>query len=241
MRGAVAAQAGSGIAINANDSSNITANAGGVGIGIIAGSGEDGSAVSASVGVGIAINDIDNTVKAFIDDSTASAATTIALTSKEAAYLWALTIGGAVAASSGGESNGISLALAGADSVNTITNDVESYLLNSSSVTALGGAVTLTATDGSDIEANGGGLGIAVGISSEGTGAGVSIGESAAVNTIDNTVKATIDNSDVSATGADVALSATEGSQEWALTIGGAVSVGASGEGAGAGAGAGAG
>ena len=232
LRGGVNAQAGSGgVSISATDASRITANGGGLGIGVITGDG--GSSTGVSLGAAIAINSISNTVLAFIDDSTASGEATISVTASETADVWALTIGGAVAVSTG-DSTSTSVALAGAGSGNTVTNDTEARIVDGSSVTTTtAGDVSLTATDDSSVQAYAGGLGVAIAVSSGGTAAGVGVGVAASTNTVTSTVKAFIDGSNVTAAGG-VYATATQGATIVTYTIGGAVSVAASSDGNGA-------
>ena len=244
LRGAVTVDAGGAFGLSAADTSKVVANAGGVGIGVILG--QQGS-TGVSAGVGLAYNNITNTVLCFIQDSGVTAGTTAALKATEAASIWALTVGGAVAAAQSEGGGATTVALAGADSLNTVDDTVKSYVLDSNTngasngLTAQDGAVTMMASDASTITANGGGLGIAVSDSSGGTAVGATVGESAALNTVTDTVYATIDNSDVSATNGDIGLSASGMSKIWALTVGGSIGVGVSSQSAGAGAAAGAG
>ena len=56
-------------------------------------------ASSLTIGVAVAVNDIDTTVKAFIDDATVSAAGDVALTASESGTIDAYTFGGSVSAS----------------------------------------------------------------------------------------------------------------------------------------------
>ena len=96
-----------GIILQADDTAEITANAGGV---ALAG-GFQGGAVAVSLGISVAINDIEDKVHAYIDDSTVTAGTgDIALSAAETAVIYALTIGGAVSESGGGAGFGVGLA-----------------------------------------------------------------------------------------------------------------------------------
>jgi hypothetical protein len=122
--------------------------------------------------------------------------------------IFALTISGAGAARGAG--------VAGSVSINTIRFDTLAGI-SGSSVTA-DGAVTLRATDESDIIANAGGISIAVG-----GNASAAFGASVAINKIENTVKATISESTVTS-GEGVDLVAEAESDIWSLAIGGAVS-----------------
>jgi hypothetical protein len=222
----------------AGDTSTITANAGGIGVGVGVGSG--GSGVGASLGVAIAINDIENDVQAYVDSSTVSSGGGVLVAATETATIAALTIGGAVAVgASGGGGSGVGVAAAGAGSGNTVKNRVRAYLSRTKGgatrVTAGNGNVNVTALDTSTVTANGGGVGVGIGVASAGNGVGVTVGISAAANDVENDVWAYIDNATVSATAGNVAVSAKETATIKALTIGGAVAVGASGGGNGVG------
>src|SRR5262249_30092007 len=123
----------------------------------------------------------------------------------------AVTVAGGIAGGSS-EEGGITVALAGAGSQNMIHDIVEAIISAASTVTTgivrlVGQAVTLTAVDNSNIEADAGGLslGWAGGTAVGGSGA---LGAAAAVNSIGNSVIATIDNSTVTSAGA-VTLTAT--------------------------------
>jgi hypothetical protein len=239
ITGSTVAEHGDGGKINvaATDNATITADGGGVSV-VAAAGGEGGAGVS--VGVGAAVNSVTDSVKSFIDSSTVSAASSsIALTANETSSITALTIGGAVGGETGG-GNGAGVGAAGAYSKNTITNTVEAYIQNGSSVTTTsGGNVTLTATDHATITADGGGVSLAAGLGAAGAAAG-SLGVAQAIDSITDTVKAFVDNSAVTAASA-VSLSANETATIDSFTLGGAVAVGAGAAGGGGVAGAGAG
>ncbi len=227
------------VTISATDDSTIVANAGGVGIAAAIG-GSGGGAVS--LGVGAATSDIEDDVQAYVDGAKITSAGGVHLSATETATIETLTIGGAVSAAGGGE-GGLSISAAGADSDNTIKNNVQAYIQNSTTaagkgVAANGGALLIEASDTSSITANGGGVGIAVGIAGLGA-ASAAVGFSVAHNDIENTVQAFVNNANVSATSHNVELTATENATIDALSIGGAVAVGVGLIGSAAGAGAG--
>ena len=127
------------------------------------------------------------------------------------------TIGGAVAVGAAGTA-GIGAAGAGAWSDNTVANDVEAYIQNYSTVTTSGGNITLTAADNPAITANGGGVGIAVGVAGA-AGIGLSVGVSYANNLIQDKVYTFISNSNAIAAGG-VTLATTDNATIEALAIG---------------------
>ncbi|MDK9703142.1 MAG: DUF4347 domain-containing protein [Sulfuritalea sp.] len=227
---------GGAVKLTANDSTTINAVAGAL---AFAGAGGAGGGAAVAIGVAAATNNITNSVSAYVDNSSVSAATqNIELAANETASIGATTIGGTLAGS-GGAGGGVSVAAAGAGSGNTIANTVRAFIGNNSVVsTTGGGAVKATATDSSSIKALAGSLALAVAGGGGGAGSG-SLGASVAINSIANQVKAYVDNATVTSSGA-VELSANETATINALAIGGALAVAGAGGGAGAAAGAGA-
>ena len=214
------------VTLTATDTSKITADGGGVGIGVASGGQKSGT--SFAIGISVAINDIENNIHALIDESTVTSGGNVALTAASTPTIQALTIGGAVAVGSSNQKSGFAFSGAGAGSGNTIKNTIEAAIKNGSTVTTTGtGAVMLTATDASSITADAGGVGIAVGASGKGTGGAISIGVSIADNVIENKTEAYIEGSTVTAVG-NVELAAVSAAKIDALTIAGAVGVGAS-------------
>nr|WP_293778378.1 DUF4347 domain-containing protein [uncultured Oxalicibacterium sp.] len=211
-------RASGAIALTASDDATITANAGGVGIAIMGG----GAGAGVSMGIAAATNVIENTVDAYFDKATVSTtANNISLSATESASIAALTLGGAIAGSGGGAA-GVGVGLAGAGSGNTVKNKARARFLNGSDVkTITSGNIALTASDTSEIRANAGGVGIAVG-GAGAAGVGVSMGVAFANNKITNGVEASIDSSTVAAAGT-LSLSATSNATIEALSIGGAV------------------
>ena len=206
------------VTFKAIDNPTITANAGGVGIGV--GVSSDGLGVGASLGVSAANNDIEDNVWAYADDATITSASDLTFSATETAIIQALTIGGAVGVGAGSE-DGVGVAAAGAGSNNTIKNHVEAYAQNGATLTSNSGAVELLATDTSQIIANAGGVGIAVGVGSE-NGVGVTLGISAATNDIENSVLAYAQDATLMATNGSITLAVRETASVQSLTIGGA-------------------
>ena len=212
-----------GVLVTASDSATIVAVSGGLALGV----GLEGNA-GVAVGISAARNDIANTVQAYVDGSTVTAAAGVQLQATEGATITAWTIGGAVGVGVGAD--GVGVGLAGAGSGNTIADDVEAYAQDGATLTAQDGNVSLLASDSPTITANGGGVAISGGIGTGGVG--VSLGVGFAINTITDTVKAYVDTAQVTAAGA-VSLAALEAAQISGLTIGGAVAVAGGGGGVG--------
>ena len=213
-----------GLLIKATDSSEILTIGGGVSLSLAQG-GASGSGMAASVGVALAVNKITSTVNAKIDSSTVSVNSTgdVKINAEAKGKIKAFTLGAAVAAASGTSGGGI--AGAGSGSVNLIHNSVAATVSGDSSVTTTSGDVTLTATDTTEIEANAGGFALALSKSTSGQAASLAVGGSFAVNKIDSTVNADIDDSDLTS-GGDVKLTATGAATISALTLAGAASAG---------------
>jgi len=216
------------VTLTATDTSKITADGGGVSIAVASGGQNSGTALS--TGISVAINEIGNNLYALIDDSTVNSGGDVALLATSTPTIYALTIGGAVAVGSSSEKTGFAFSGAGAGSGNTIRNTIEAAIKNGSTVTTTGtGEVSLSAMDASTIIADAGGVAIAVGASGQETGGAVSIGVSIADNVIENQAKAYIDGSTVTSAG-NIELTAISAAKIDALTIAGAVGVGASGQ-----------
>ncbi|MFO7617339.1 MAG: hypothetical protein R6V75_08800, partial [Bacteroidales bacterium] len=232
------------ISVSATDNSTITADAGGVALAVSKAKEENNGGSAGAVGASVAENRIENETKAYIDNSTVTSTGSIELAATSGARIEALSIGGAAAVGASSEKSGLAFAGAGAGSGNTIRNTIEAAIRNGSTVTTTGaGAVILTAADTSTITADAGGVAIAIASGGQSSGTALSIGISVAVNEIGNDVYAVTDDSAV-ISGGNVVLSATSASTIDALSIGGAVSVGASSQATGfafAGAGAGSG
>ena len=134
-----------------------------------------------------------DSVEAYIDNSTVTAAGNVTIKATSTVKIDASAIGGSLAAAGSG-GTGLSGALtgAGAGTVNTLTQKIEAYIADASSVTTTNlGNVCLTATDGSQIAADAGGVAIAIAVGNGGQG-DLTIGASIATNTVANTVHADI-------------------------------------------------
>ena len=202
------------IAVSATDSPYILTVAGALGVGVAVGS---TLGVGASVGISVSINDIQDQVQAYINNSMVSATGhDVTLTATEGATIDAWTIGGAVGVGVGGGDAGAIGVGVGAAAPAPATPSATTWMpisrAASTVTTTNGGNVIVTATDTSSIAAIAGGLGVGVGVGVGdlgGAGLGVSLGVAAANNDIENTVKAYVDGSSVTSAGM-VKLSATE-------------------------------
>ena len=194
------------VKILASDMPSITANGGGVGIGVGVGA---GGGVAVSLGVGFAINSITDTVEAFVDSSTVTAADAVTIAANESAQIGGLTIGGAISAGGGG-GLGLGVAAAGSTTLNTINDQIKAYV-NGSKHQREGGErhVSITATDNTVITSTGGGVAIAAGLT---TGVGIAAAAGVAVlqNTMNNHVLAYVDAATVTATNGEVDIEADE-------------------------------
>jgi len=183
-----------------------------------------GQGGAGAAGGSASVNVVNASNLAFVDGADLIGTGDVTLTATSSSPIQAVSIGGAGAVATGNAA----VAIAGAVSVNTITNDTETYIKNSQgakSVQSTGGNITLDARDTSRIDADGGGFALALltaGTSGGGGGSGsVSVGFSVAVNTINDTVRSSIVDATVQAAGA-VTLNADAKPAIEALTLGGA-------------------
>ena len=179
-------KAGTGVYVDASDSATIVAVAGGLAVGIGL---EDQAGVA--VGISAAVNDVANSVTAEVDGSkVTSQSGPIQVSATEGATINAWSIGGSIGG--GGAAAGVGVGVAGAGSGNTIADSAEAYAQDGATLDAMGGNVSILATDDPSITANGGGVGIAVGAGA-GAGVGVGLGAGVAINSITDTVLAHVD------------------------------------------------
>jgi hypothetical protein len=184
------------------------------------------SAGSASIGVAVSLNEIGVEagyfVKAYVDNSKVTSAGDIEVTADSKPSITAWTIGFAMADGKGG--GGFKFSGAGSVSLNTIHNTTEAYILDSheaGGIFANGGAITLSATDDSEILAIAGALATAglIGGSDNAVSGGISVAE----NEITSHVRSFVTNSIVHAAG-DLSLTASqENAKITAYTVGGAI------------------
>ncbi len=185
-------QAGGDVDVESSDTSEI--GSGTVSVAISVGG---GFAVNASVGV----NDISNSVKAYVEGSTVASGGAVNITAAETAQDINVVVGGA------GSSTGS--AFGGSFAINFITNTVDAFIAASGgvgnggtpSLVTAAGALSVMATDTASIATLAGNIGASLG----GSGAGAA---AVAVNDIADTDTATIDDSAASSGGA-MTVSAT--------------------------------
>ncbi len=219
------------IGLAASDTSDIDATVGTASIG--AGFGLVG--VALSVGISVAKNEITNEVSAYITDAQSvktrnGGAITISAT--ENATIDALGV--AASAAIGGGLVGVSFAGAGAGVTNVILNKTNAYIKNAVVGTDLAkvGDVTITATDTSEIDAEVGGLGVAVagGFVAVGVAVGVAVAQNLIGYAPDGTaapaeVRAYVENSSIAALG-DLILKAVADQTIVATIAAAAVAIG---------------
>ncbi|MEO0518743.1 MAG: DUF4347 domain-containing protein, partial [Cyanobacteria bacterium P01_A01_bin.116] len=209
--------------VEALDKSKIHGDAGGAALAV--GLSADSNAAAISVGVGLAYNDIDNTTRAFIDNTYLDSHGDVSVTAKSTSAIEAFALGAAVSVSSTASWLGLSLAGAGAGSKNDINNTIAAYVSNGSTVNTFnGGTVTVSAKDESDITADAGGYALAVALSGSAAAGSLSVGVSIAENEIKNNIDAYVEQSTVTSDGA-VSIDATSTATVDALSIGGAAAV----------------
>ncbi|MBD2516808.1 DUF4347 domain-containing protein [Nostoc sp. FACHB-973] len=208
------------VTLTATDDSTIVADAGGVAIALSAG---PSAGISLAVGASLANNTIDNTVEAYVDNSTVTTPGNVELSATSTADVDVLALAGAGSVGLGGSAGG-ALAGAGVGSYNKIDNAIAASIRNSSNVTTTNnGTVKLTATDTSIINANAGGGSVAISSGSSGA-ASLAVGASIAENTINNGVNAYINNSTVTSAG-KVELAATSNQTITASSVAVAVAI----------------
>ncbi len=203
---------GGGVSLMASDTSTLTADAAGFAF-AISDAKADKPAGGLAIGASVANNNVGanggESIEAYIDNATVTAAGTITISATSTATINTLAIGGAVAATRG-EGFTAAVAADGAGTYSTIAETIEASIKDDSTVTTTdGGALNLTAADNSVILSDAGGVSISVAYG-KGTGTSISgsIGAAVASNTETNMVSAYIDTSTVDAAGG-VSLMAT--------------------------------
>ncbi len=208
-----------GVSVTAMDSSSIKAIAGALAFGLTLGDG----GVGIAIGAGVAVNTVNDTASALIDDSSVGSASAVDVSGSSSATILALSFGVAGAAT-GGSAAGVSFAGAGSGSGNTITDTVSAEIEDESGVSADNGDVDVAATDSPTITAGAGAAALALAFGE--TGVSVSVGVSATSNSITDAVTAQVSASTVVAAG-NVDLTATStGAAIGSYTFAGSVAVG---------------
>ena len=178
-----------------------------------------------AVGASAAMNTIGDPkspdlVTAAIESSTVNASGSVSVTATASPSIEAITAAGSGSFAGGSGLASVGIGGEGSGSINTIATTVEALINGGSIVTTNnGGAVSLTATGSSNIEAIAGGIAFAGATASNLAGVQVSVGAAAAVNTIVDSTLAIVVGSTVGSAGA-VSLSASNDETIDAYTVG---------------------
>ncbi len=183
--------AGGSVSIDATDNSSITAGGGGIAVAVGIGAGVFAGGLAFAAGFAVATNNIQNSVLAYVSDSSVSATdNNVSVAAVETSSMTAVTVGGAVSIGVGaGIGAGIAVAIGVGYSSNTSDNTVEAYLTDGAQVTTnTGGNVTLTATDSPNLDA----ITVAASVGISGGIAAGTVTASAAIasNNVEDTVEA---------------------------------------------------
>ena len=218
-----AADLSKAVALNATDSSSITAVAGSLTIDV----GSDGAAVGASAAVNsLGSDDTPNCVQATIDNSTVKAGQITVNASANPSIL-AITIAGG-----GDYSNGKTLAVgiagAGAGSSNDVNYTIQALVTGNSRASTIGGTdINISASNSIDSNADAGGIALAGDVGGR-TGVAVTVGAAVAVNTGTITTSALVLGSTIETDG-DLAIAANSQTDLESYTVGVAGSLSISG------------
>jgi hypothetical protein len=112
----------------------------------------------------------------------------VSLDADSTATTWALAVSVGVSVGHSKESFGLAVSHNGTGVVNVIHNTVDSFISNSKVTSTNGTTVTIEAEDSSTVMADAGGVSIAVGLGKR-SGAAAGLGESVAVNIVNNDVR----------------------------------------------------
>jgi hypothetical protein len=211
------------LSVTAGDGSQIDTQAGGVALTVAR-----GPPNAIAVGLSVAVNQITDNVTAEVNGASSVNAATLAIIAQvTSSKIDAWTIAGAGSVAQGGSSSGISFTGAGAGSGNTISDTVLATLTNVPTVTltSSAAAATITASDSSRIFTVAGSAALGIRYSGSGGSGNVSVGAAVAINTINNSVKATVDTVPTLTAPGGLSLTATENATIEAITIGVAGSV----------------
>ena len=192
-----------GVTVTASDSATVTADAGNFALALAFAQNEE-TGYAIAVGASIAENNVGTgsgeSIKACIDGSDVFAAGPVLVSASSTASVNTLARGGSFAGTFG-EGYAVAVAASGAGTYSTIEQTISASIQDGSAVTTTqSGPVSVTATDSSSILADAGGVSIAVAYGSGKVGS-LSVGAANADNTMEDTVKAFIDSSNVSADG----------------------------------------
>jgi hypothetical protein len=204
----VRSSAGS-VILSASDDADIVGVAGTVALAVGLNSGSSGPTVAVAVGVSVVINEVGlragQSTQALIDNSSVSADDDLSLDAVSGATIYALAAGGSGAAAGSNGSTGVTGAFAGAGvgTANTVKQTIAATVADSALV-ATHGQARLHATDSAQITADAGAVAVAIALSASGTALSGSVGVAVALNTIEDQVWATLDDSTLTALSVDV-------------------------------------
>ncbi len=217
--------AGGSLTVQATDESRIRADVGGFSAAVDRAKAVRGGSNTTSIGSSVAINWLTNDIRAFILDTEIDAVGDIVVDAEfKQAKIDALAMGGALAV--GTSSQGTTISVAGATSVNSMRNIVEASIDSSllgKTVHSTAGGVTVTADDTSTIDADAGGVAVAAAFNA-GLGGPLSFGASLSINDISNDVSAVVVSASVVALGL-IKVEAKERAKINALAFEGAAAV----------------
>ncbi|MCA9167540.1 MAG: hypothetical protein KDB23_07715, partial [Planctomycetales bacterium] len=186
--------------VSANDDSGILAIVGGVGF----------STGGTSIGAAIGYNEIDNDVRAYLDDTSVTIDGGLAVTATSDGEIGGVAVGVAVTTTSSGK-----LAGAGSLIINQITNTIDAHIADTvgddDAAISTRGDVTLTADDDSLIVSLSGGVAIAF--------RGTAVGASVSYNLISNQIDSYIEDVTVDAHGTDADLTLFSNSNSTLVSV----------------------
>lgn len=211
------------VTVTAQDTATLKADGGA--IAVAAGLSPTGAGGAGALAAAIAVNELSNTLKAEINNNAAvTASKNVDLFTLADNQINSLNIGGSLAVGAG--KVGIGVSLAGAGSYNVLSSRIATTIQDSATVTSNNGSVTLRANDNSRVIADGGAVSVALAGGSK-VGVGVSVGLSIAINKLENTLKASIEEQATVTAHNNVNLTATSTATIHALNFGGSLAVGA--------------
>jgi hypothetical protein len=189
---------------------------------------------SLSFGLSLTENEIANVTLAEVESSSLTSAGAVSVHAASSGKIDALSLGAAISLSGGGLA--IAGAIAASIATNAVTNSTQALVLDSAGAgqgLLAGGDITIDASDITNIHATD--VAASVAVAAGAIAGAITVAASPATNTIDNLVRANIDDSRVASTGGDVDVTATSNNdieaQSQAYSL--AASLGASGAGAG--------
>jgi len=196
------------LALSATNTASIDATVAAVAASVAVGS----AGVAAAIGASLATNTVTGTTQAYLADSTVTVTGALTAAATATQTIGAFVLAGSAAVTAG--SVGVSLAGAGASSINTVGMNVRAFIDGDGTSGVRAASIGLTALDTSSIEVTT--LAASIAASVAGVGAvALSVGVGLARNTISNDVQAYVINADTgvtttSSTSGNITLTATE-------------------------------